>query len=228
MRVIEKTRRPAAYRPARFPHAKFLEQPSSRWLEASRLTARPPRPLVPERIREIADKIDFKRVYTEVSFAIGSEFIRHVLDDSAPIDDLQGNKKRIPYCQMWGNIGATANEQTSEVRLYKGLRKKKPISSIVQRDSHMLKSGMTRLGIEPGSRWWEASSLIAQPPRPQVDKCLHTKHDLSSASPRNSKRNTAHLLRMGTNLYTRERDSGRLRMQWDSGEAYGRCQSVRG
>ncbi|KAJ8870979.1 hypothetical protein PR048_027281 [Dryococelus australis] len=60
------------------------------------------------------DKIDFKRVYTDVTFAIGSEFIRRALDDSAPIADLQGNKKRIPQCQMWGNTGITANEQTSE------------------------------------------------------------------------------------------------------------------
>ncbi|KAJ8885937.1 hypothetical protein PR048_012143, partial [Dryococelus australis] len=67
------------------------------------------------------DKIDFKRVYTEVTFATGLEFIRHALDDSAPIADLRGNKKRIPYCQMWGNTGSTANEQTSEVRLYEGV-----------------------------------------------------------------------------------------------------------
>ncbi|KAJ8880587.1 hypothetical protein PR048_017057 [Dryococelus australis] len=59
----------------------------------------------------IFDKIDFKRVYTGVIFAIDSEFIRHALNDSAPIADLQGNKKRIPYCQMWGNTGATANNK---------------------------------------------------------------------------------------------------------------------
>ncbi|KAJ8866649.1 hypothetical protein PR048_032510 [Dryococelus australis] len=51
------------------------------------------------RIRD--DKIDFKRVYTEVVCAIiGSEFIRHTLDDSAPIADLQGSKRRIPYSQI--------------------------------------------------------------------------------------------------------------------------------
>ncbi|KAJ8870477.1 hypothetical protein PR048_029499 [Dryococelus australis] len=38
------------------------------------------------------DKIEVKHVYTEVDFAIGSQFIRHVLDDSDPIADLQGNK----------------------------------------------------------------------------------------------------------------------------------------
>ncbi|KAJ8870524.1 hypothetical protein PR048_029547 [Dryococelus australis] len=38
------------------------------------------------------DKIDVKHVYTEVDFAIGSQFIRHALDDSEPIADLQGNK----------------------------------------------------------------------------------------------------------------------------------------
>ncbi|KAJ8870340.1 hypothetical protein PR048_029361 [Dryococelus australis] len=46
------------------------------------------------------DKMDFKRLYTEITFAIGTEFIRHALDDSAPIADLQGNKKRIPHCQI--------------------------------------------------------------------------------------------------------------------------------
>ncbi|KAJ8870072.1 hypothetical protein PR048_029083 [Dryococelus australis] len=38
------------------------------------------------------DKIDIKYVYTEVDFAVGSQFIRHALDDSEPIADLQGNK----------------------------------------------------------------------------------------------------------------------------------------
>ncbi|KAJ8869110.1 hypothetical protein PR048_030676 [Dryococelus australis] len=50
----------------------------------------------------VNDKIDFKREYTEFTFAIGSEFIRDTLDGSAPIADLQGYKKRIPYCQLYG------------------------------------------------------------------------------------------------------------------------------
>ncbi|KAJ8882046.1 hypothetical protein PR048_018534 [Dryococelus australis] len=36
-------------------------------------------------------KIDVKHVYTEIDFAIGWQFIRHELDDSEPIADLQGN-----------------------------------------------------------------------------------------------------------------------------------------
>ncbi|KAJ8877830.1 hypothetical protein PR048_022288 [Dryococelus australis] len=36
----------------------------------------------------------------------------------------------------------------------------------VRHDSHMRKSGATRPGIEPGSPWWEASRLTAQPPWP--------------------------------------------------------------
>ncbi|KAJ8894550.1 hypothetical protein PR048_007207 [Dryococelus australis] len=68
--------------------------------------------------RGYPDKVDLKRLYTEVAYAIGSEFIRHALDDSAPIADFQGNKKRILYCQMWGDTGATANEQTSEDKIY--------------------------------------------------------------------------------------------------------------
>ncbi|KAJ8869038.1 hypothetical protein PR048_030589 [Dryococelus australis] len=39
-----------------------------------------------------ADKIDAQHVYTEVDFAIGSQFIRHALDDSEPIVDWKGNK----------------------------------------------------------------------------------------------------------------------------------------
>ncbi|KAJ8874570.1 hypothetical protein PR048_025436 [Dryococelus australis] len=42
---------------------------------------------------------------------------------------------------------------------------------------------------------------------PEVRKWC--RHDLSSASPRNSKRNTAHLPGLGTNIYTRKRGSGR-------------------
>ncbi|KAJ8877721.1 hypothetical protein PR048_022176 [Dryococelus australis] len=37
------------------------------------------------------DKIDVKHIYNEVYFEIGSQFIRHALDDSEPIADLQGN-----------------------------------------------------------------------------------------------------------------------------------------
>ncbi|KAJ8873928.1 hypothetical protein PR048_024765 [Dryococelus australis] len=44
-----------------------------------------------------SNKIAFKRVYTEVTFAIGSEFIRHALDDSAPIADMKRNKSVWDY-----------------------------------------------------------------------------------------------------------------------------------
>ncbi|KAJ8870262.1 hypothetical protein PR048_029283 [Dryococelus australis] len=39
-------------------------------------------------------------MYTEVEFAIESQFIRQALDDSEPIADLQVNKQRVPYCQV--------------------------------------------------------------------------------------------------------------------------------
>ncbi|KAJ8867389.1 hypothetical protein PR048_031190 [Dryococelus australis] len=38
-----------------------------------------------------------------------------------------------------------------------------PTNGIVRHDSHKRKSGVTRPGIEPGSSWWEASRLTAQP-----------------------------------------------------------------
>ncbi|KAJ8877983.1 hypothetical protein PR048_022446 [Dryococelus australis] len=40
----------------------------------------------------VTDKIDVQHVYTEVTFAIGSQLIRHTLDDSGPIGDLQAKK----------------------------------------------------------------------------------------------------------------------------------------
>ncbi|KAJ8880510.1 hypothetical protein PR048_016980 [Dryococelus australis] len=43
-------------------------------------------------------------------------------------------------------------------------RENPPVNDIVRHDSHMRKSGVTRLGIEPESPWWETSRLTAQPP----------------------------------------------------------------
>ncbi|KAJ8897133.1 hypothetical protein PR048_002479 [Dryococelus australis] len=40
-------------------------------------------------------------------------------------------------------------------------RENPPTSAIVQHDSHLQKSRVTRPGIEPGSPWWEASRLTA-------------------------------------------------------------------
>ncbi|KAJ8870270.1 hypothetical protein PR048_029291 [Dryococelus australis] len=45
-------------------------------------------------------------------------------------------------------------------------REDPPTNGIVRHDSHLRKSGVTRPGIEPGSHWWEASRLTAQPPWP--------------------------------------------------------------
>ncbi|KAJ8881982.1 hypothetical protein PR048_018470 [Dryococelus australis] len=45
-------------------------------------------------------------------------------------------------------------------------RENPPTSGIVRHNSHMRKYGVTRPGIEPGSPWWEASRLTAQPPWP--------------------------------------------------------------
>ncbi|KAJ8871833.1 hypothetical protein PR048_028173 [Dryococelus australis] len=43
-------------------------------------------------VTSFQDKIDSKRVYSEVIYATRSEFIRHTLDDSAPIAKFQGYK----------------------------------------------------------------------------------------------------------------------------------------
>ncbi|KAJ8876814.1 hypothetical protein PR048_021261 [Dryococelus australis] len=44
-------------------------------------------------------------------------------------------------------------------------RENPPTSGIVRHDSYLRKSAVSRPGIEPGSPWWEASSLTFQPPR---------------------------------------------------------------
>ncbi|KAJ8881255.1 hypothetical protein PR048_017731 [Dryococelus australis] len=45
-------------------------------------------------------------------------------------------------------------------------RENTPTNVIVRHDFHMRKSGVTRPGIEPGSRSWEACRLFSQPPWP--------------------------------------------------------------
>ncbi|KAJ8871892.1 hypothetical protein PR048_028232 [Dryococelus australis] len=45
-------------------------------------------------------------------------------------------------------------------------REDPPTNCIVRHNSHMRKSGVTQPGIRPGSPWWEASKLTAQPPWP--------------------------------------------------------------
>ncbi|KAJ8872166.1 hypothetical protein PR048_025768 [Dryococelus australis] len=52
------------------------------------------------------DMIDVKHVYTEVDFVIGSQFIRHVLDDSEPIADLRtGFDYRRGGCLGFSHVG---------------------------------------------------------------------------------------------------------------------------
>ncbi|KAJ8895667.1 hypothetical protein PR048_001003 [Dryococelus australis] len=49
-------------------------------------------------------------------------------------------------------------------------RENTPTSGIVPHDSHLRRSGVTWPGIELNSPWWQQSSLIVQPPRPNSDK----------------------------------------------------------
>ncbi|KAJ8870643.1 hypothetical protein PR048_029666 [Dryococelus australis] len=51
--------------------------------------------------------LDTPNTCTLVTFAIGSQFIRHALDDSEPI----GNTQRVPHCQVWSNIGYSLKQQ---------------------------------------------------------------------------------------------------------------------
>ncbi|KAJ8872278.1 hypothetical protein PR048_025880 [Dryococelus australis] len=53
---------------------------------------------------------------------------------------------------------------------------------IVRHDTHMRKTGVTRPGIDPGSPWWEASWLIAQPPLPSTFACRRRNAYVSALS----------------------------------------------
>ncbi|KAJ8877667.1 hypothetical protein PR048_022122 [Dryococelus australis] len=123
------------------------------------------------RASALRDKIDVQHVYTEVTLAIGSQFIRNTQDDSESIADLRRNTHRLPYCQMWGNTGHSLGQHpmNTQLRLNAVMRGRgereinAPSNVIVRHDSHMRKSGVTRTGIEHGSHCWEASSPITNP-----------------------------------------------------------------
>ncbi|KAJ8875079.1 hypothetical protein PR048_022969 [Dryococelus australis] len=127
-----------------------------------------------------ADKISFKHVYTDVTFAIGSQFIRHAVDDSEPIPDFMEQRR---------------NEGVGEAEY----PRVNPLTNdIVRYDSDTRKSGVGRPGMEPGSTWWEACRLTPQPPlkdvtgNPRVD----TEHDDDVGYNTASRRVALHSTRM--------------------------------
>ncbi|KAJ8870852.1 hypothetical protein PR048_027153 [Dryococelus australis] len=83
-----------------------------------------------------------------------------------------------------GMVGDAANHRSAQAAAYdvnsqscnEGAgetgdpRENPPTSGFVLHDSHLRKSRVNRPGIEPGSPWWEASSLTTQPPG-QVAVC---------------------------------------------------------
>ncbi|KAJ8865757.1 hypothetical protein PR048_033278 [Dryococelus australis] len=82
-----------------------------------------PRPEFVPRVREClptsllrfprpSDKICVKHVLTEANFVIGSQFIRHALDNSEPIADWKGN--------TWSNTGHSLGKQPMDIQLRQG------------------------------------------------------------------------------------------------------------
>ncbi|KAJ8883002.1 hypothetical protein PR048_014841 [Dryococelus australis] len=68
-----------------------------------------------------------------------------------------------------GGMGQEKGGEYGAVPEVKGVemgdpRENPPTSSIIRQDTHVRNSGVNRPEIEPVSPWWEASSLIAQPP----------------------------------------------------------------
>ncbi|KAJ8888408.1 hypothetical protein PR048_007898 [Dryococelus australis] len=76
--------------------------------------------------------------------------------------DESPSSREMCYCDetlVWSSAGMKRRVDTADNR------ENPPTSGIVRHDSHM-----NRSGIEPGSHWWEASRLTAQPPRPPKDR----------------------------------------------------------
>ncbi|KAJ8897409.1 hypothetical protein PR048_002755 [Dryococelus australis] len=79
------------------------------------------------------DKIDVKHAYTEVDLAIGSQFIRHALDDSEPIAEWEGNNLLIPYSQLHTAVGATVAERLARSPPIKANRVQMPDDAVGRR-----------------------------------------------------------------------------------------------
>ncbi|KAJ8872135.1 hypothetical protein PR048_025737 [Dryococelus australis] len=130
-----------------------------------------------------------QHVYTEVTFAIGYHLIRQAQDDPEPIADLQGNKSSLHSNEMPDLVASNLHRVDTvsalwpaaevlhihptpgwRVRVGRGKRvipKKTRQPTQSSGTITISQNAVTRLGIEPGSPWWEASVLIAQPPWPQ-------------------------------------------------------------
>ncbi|KAJ8872264.1 hypothetical protein PR048_025866 [Dryococelus australis] len=67
-------------------------------------------------------QLDFKHAYIRLSVSIGSQFVRHALDELEPITVLQGNFDRIPFYLVCDETGASANGQLAEALVHNGLR----------------------------------------------------------------------------------------------------------
>ncbi|KAJ8880593.1 hypothetical protein PR048_017063 [Dryococelus australis] len=84
------------------------------------------------------------------------KFISQRRHEPHPACDEEGSRSR-------RRVGERRNEGSGEMGDPRG---NLPTNGIVRHDPHMRKSGVTRPGREPGSPWWEASRLTAQPPWP--------------------------------------------------------------
>ncbi|KAJ8871372.1 hypothetical protein PR048_027689 [Dryococelus australis] len=89
--------------------------------------------------------------------------------------------RHLPSEEIWAALNIevlSEDEDVVEVRMERRQnervgetgdpRENQSTNGIVRHDSHMRKSGVTRPGIEPGSLWWVASRLTAEPPWPLI------------------------------------------------------------
>ncbi|KAJ8872161.1 hypothetical protein PR048_025763 [Dryococelus australis] len=86
---------------------------------------------------------------------------------TSKVPDLQDLCARIVEAVLTGHVAANmdgSRVQTTHPACHHTSSQNPSYSGIVRHDSSLRESGVTRPGSEPGSHWWEASSLTAQPP----------------------------------------------------------------
>ncbi|KAJ8889338.1 hypothetical protein PR048_008837 [Dryococelus australis] len=105
--------------------------------------------------------LDFKNLpYLFTSLTANSTNINHA-DRNSRSGRLLTSRSSEPMRVTEVSMEQSRNEGTGET----GDPREDPTTNgIVRHDSHVRKSGATQPGIKPGSLWWEASNITAQPP----------------------------------------------------------------
>ncbi|KAJ8874951.1 hypothetical protein PR048_022841 [Dryococelus australis] len=184
--VPEKTRRPTASSgtipTCDNPVTQLGIEPGLPWWEASMLIAQAPWPrtLKPEVFADLFRvKLESNNSLAQVTIAIGPSVIQHLVKNPEPIRNTRQNEGPTVAFRCDSNQPMTIficlivhNTVQSSLRAIEP-HKEEPIA--FPREMLSLVWYSRRPGIVPGSRWWEACMLTAQPPRHPLVKVSQDK-----------------------------------------------------